>query len=72
MLHDGDDLVIQGLESRSIDICAWFMPKGAQRYGVKVCRSPQGEEETVIGVDVQERVLFVDTTKSSLSLGKNW
>ncbi len=70
MLHDGDDLVVQGLESRSIDICAWFMPKGAQRYGVKVCRSPQGEEETVIGVDVQERVLFVDTTKSSLSLGK--
>ncbi len=69
-LQDGDDLVVPELASRSLDVCAWFIPKGARRYGVKVCRSPQGEEETVIGIDVQERVLFVDTTKSSLTMGK--
>ena len=70
LLRDGEDQVVEGLANRSLDVCAWFSPKGAQRYGVKVCRSPGREEETVIGVDVRERTLFIDTTASSLTTGR--
>lgn len=69
LLHGGDDIPVPGLANRSLDICARFMPQGAHRWGVRVCRSPNGEEATVIGIDVRERVLFIDTTASSLTLG---
>ena len=54
-------MLVEGLHNRQIDICAWFMPKDAHRFGVTVCRSPGGEEQTVIGVDLREQVLFIDT-----------
>ena len=49
-LGPGDEVTVEGVANRSLDVCAWFMPKGAYRYGVKVCKSPHGDEETVIGI----------------------
>ena len=69
-LGPGDEVTVEGLANRSLGVCAWFIPKGAYRYGVKVCKSPQGEEETVIGVDLRSRTLFVDSSSSSLVTGK--
>ena len=36
---------------------------------MKVCRSPDGEEETLVYYDAVEKKLKVDTTKSSLTEG---
>ena len=48
-----------------------FKPgKGRDRYGVKVCRSADGREETVVGYDPAKGALFVDTTKSGLGFGR--
>ncbi len=69
-LGPDEEVTVAGVANRSLDVCAWFMPKGAHRYGVKVCQSPQGEEETVIGIDLRSRTLFVDTSSSSLVTGK--
>ena len=40
--------------------------KDAKQFGVKVCRSPDGEEQTLVYYDAVEKKLKVDTTKSSL------
>ena len=69
-LEDGDNVLVGGLHNRQIDICAWFMPQDAHRFGVTVCRSPGGEEQTVVGVDLREQMLFIDTTRSSETIGK--
>ncbi len=59
-LGPGKEVSVEGVANRSLDVCAWFMPRGDYRYGVKVCKTPQGEEETVIGIDLRSRTLFVD------------
>ena len=41
----------------------------AKQFGVKVCCSPGGEEQTLVYYDAAEKKLKVDTTKSSLAEG---
>ena len=43
--------------------------KDARQFGVKVCCSPDGEEQTLVYYDAAEKRLKVDTTKSSLAEG---
>ena len=43
--------------------------KDAKQFGVKVCCSPGGEEQTLVYYDAAEKKLKVDTTKSSLTEG---
>jgi beta-fructofuranosidase len=43
--------------------------KDAQRFGLKVCCSPGGEEQTLIYYDAVQKKLKVDTSKSSLRAG---
>ena len=41
----------------------------AKQFGVKVCCSPDGEEQTLVYYDAAEKKLKVDTNKSSLTEG---
>ncbi len=47
-----------------------FDTGAAKQVGIKVCRSPDREEETLIVYDAGERKLKIDTGKSSLAEGQ--
>ncbi len=65
---DGD-VSLDEVQGRLLDIELVIEPLAAKRCGVKVCCSPDGEEETVVGYDSTERKLFIDTTRSSTGMG---
>jgi len=44
-------------------------PTDAKQYGLKVCCSPDGEEQTLIYYDAVDKKLKIDTTESSLREG---
>ena len=52
-----------------LELSIEMVPNGAAQYGVKVCCSPQGEEQTLIYYDAAEKKLKIDTRKSSLGEG---
>ena len=47
-----------------------IQPNSASQYGVKVCTSDDGREETLIFYDTAEKKLKFDTRKSSLGFGR--
>lgn len=76
-LKEMNDLVIKadsemplgGISGNSLELSLEMIPDGAEKFGVKVCCSPDGEEETVIFYDAADKKLKIDTTKSSLGEG---
>ena len=46
-----------------------MIAKDAKGFGIKVCSSPGGEEQTLVYYDAVEKKLKVDTTRSSLTAG---
>ncbi len=63
------DLVLEGIGGDSLELCLEMSAKDAKQFGLKVCRSPKGEEETLVYYDAIEKKLKVDTHKSSLTEG---
>ena len=63
------DLALDGLGGNSIELSLEMSGPEARACGVKVCRSANGEEETVVFYDAVEKKLKVDTTKASLTEG---
>lgn len=63
------ELVLDGIGGNSIELCVEMTAPEAGQYGVKVCRSAGGEEETLVYYDAAEKRLKIDTTKSSLTEG---
>jgi len=63
------ELSVEGIGGRSIELAVEIDAKEAKQYGVKVCCSPGGEEQTPVYYDAAEKKLKVDTTRSSLSEG---
>lgn len=61
---DGE-LKVNGVAGKSIELKVDIAPgKGATQYGVKVCCSADGAEETLVYYDAAEKKLKVDTRKS--------
>jgi beta-fructofuranosidase len=58
------DLAIDGVNGNSIELAIDMESSDASAYGVKVCVSPDGEEETVISYDASEGELKIDTQES--------
>lgn len=58
------DVPVDGVDGNSLELLIEVESSGAQAYGVKVCTSPGGEEETLIFYDAEEKQLKVDTAKS--------
>jgi len=68
-INADSELVLQGIGGNSIELCLEISAADARQFGVKVCRSPKGEEETPVYYDAIEKKLKVDTGKSSLAEG---
>ena len=60
----GDDLAVDGVAGNSLELLVEMESAGASRFGVKVCVSPDGQEETAVFYDAKEKLLKVDTRKS--------
>ena len=63
------EMPLKNIRGNSIELLIEMIPDGAEQFGVKVCASPGGEEETLVFYDANEKKLKVDTTKSSLGEG---
>ncbi len=63
------ELPLKDIGGNTIELDVEMTPHGAKQLGVKVCCSPDGEEQTAIYYDVTDKKLKVDTTKSSLGEG---
>ncbi len=60
------DVVLEGISGNSIELAIEMESKNAGQFGVKVCCSPDGAEETLVYYDANEKKLKIDTTKSGL------
>jgi beta-fructofuranosidase len=58
------DLTIEGVTGDSLELFVDMESTGATEYGIKVCATPDGQEETPIFYDAREKLLKVDTRKS--------
>lgn len=56
---------LDGIGGNSIELVVEMAAATAQQFGVSVCRSPNGEEETRVFYDATDRKLKIDTTRSS-------
>ena len=63
------ELPLNDIRGNSIEISIEMVPEGAQQFGVKVCASPDGQEETLVYFDTNDMKLKIDTNKSSLGEG---
>jgi len=63
------ELAMEDVGGRSIELCVEMSAKDAKQFGLKVCRSAKGEEETLVSYDAVEKKLKIDTQKSSLTEG---
>ena len=68
-IADGTELAIEGMGGNSLELELEMRAPEAREFGIKVCCSPGGEEQTPVFYDAVERKLKVDTTKSSLTEG---
>lgn len=63
------EVVLDKIAGNTIELELQIDPQSAGQVGIKVCRSPGGEEETPVFYDVVEQKLKIDTNKSSLGEG---
>ncbi len=63
------ELPLEGIGGNSLELSVEMNAKDAKQFGVKVCCSPDGEEQTLVYYDAVEKKLKVDTSKSSLTEG---
>ncbi len=63
-LQSGVDLVVDDVRGNSLELYVEMESSDAKEFGVKVCVSPDGQEQTVISYDVAEGKLKVDAGKS--------
>jgi beta-fructofuranosidase len=60
---------LDGVSGNSIELSVDIAGGGAKQFGVKVCCSPDGKEQTLIYYDTADKKLKVDTRNSSLGEG---
>lgn len=63
------ETVLDAFRGLALELEVTLDPGDAKQVGVKVCRSPDREEETLIFYDAVEHKLKIDTMKSSLAEG---
>lgn len=64
-----EDLILEGVGGNSLELCLEMDAREAGQFGVKVCCSPDGQEQTLVYYDASEGKLKIDTTRSSLQAG---
>jgi len=63
------ELPLKDIRGNSIELSIEMVPDGAGRCGVKVCTSPDDQEQTLVFYDAAEKMLKIDPSKSSLGEG---
>ncbi len=63
------ELDLETVSGSSIELAVEMVPDGAQQFGVKVCCSPDGDEQTLVYYDAADKKLKIDTGRSSLGDG---
>ena len=63
------EVAVDGIGGNCIELSLEMIAKEAKQFGVKVCCSPDGEEQTLVFYDATEKKLKVDTNISSLVEG---
>jgi beta-fructofuranosidase len=63
------ELPVEGVAGNSIELNLTIRAKDARQFGVKVCCSPDSQEQTLVYYDAADKKLKIDTTKSSLAGG---
>jgi beta-fructofuranosidase len=64
------ELPLKWIRGNSLELKLEIIPNGAEQVGLKVCCSPDGEEQTIIYYDATDKKLKIDTRKSSLGEGR--
>jgi sucrose-6-phosphate hydrolase SacC (GH32 family) len=65
-LTDGAELALDDIMGDCLEIDLEIDPGSASHVGLRVLRSPQGEEETIVAYEPASDELILDVTKSSL------
>jgi sucrose-6-phosphate hydrolase SacC (GH32 family) len=60
------ELRLDGVQGNTLELKLKIKSTGNHEYGIKICSSPNGEEETSISYSPAENKLKVDLTKTSL------
>ena len=63
-LPAGTDVIVDEVGGSSLELSIEMESTDDSAYGVKVCVSPDGQEETSVFYDAREKLLIVDTRKS--------
>jgi sucrose-6-phosphate hydrolase SacC (GH32 family) len=63
--------LLDGISGDTLEIHAVFDTAGARRVGLRLRCSPDGEEETLLVVDLESRRIVVDRSRSSKNPGVN-
>lgn len=66
----GEEVKLNALGNELMELEITVQPNESDQFGVKVCASEDGREETVIYYDRKDKKLKVDTRKSGLEFGK--
>jgi len=68
-IESGSEIPLNDVNGNSLELKIEMIPDGAEQCGLKVCCSPDGEEQTMVFYDAAEKKLKIDTTKSSSGEG---
>jgi len=63
------EVVLDKIAGNTIELMVEIDPQDARQCGVKVCRSPDGAEQTLVYYDVADKKLKIDVTRASLGEG---
>ncbi|MCY3021671.1 MAG: GH32 C-terminal domain-containing protein [Planctomycetota bacterium] len=63
------DVLLDKIAGNTIELLVEVEPQGAKQCGVKVCRSPDGAEQTLVYYDAVDQKLKIDVRKASLGEG---
>ena len=63
------EVVLDKIAGNTIELTLEIEPQGAKQCGVKVCRSPDGAEQTLVYYDAADKKLKIDVTRASLGEG---
>ena len=65
-LSPGEERTLHGFQSNCAEITLTIHPNHATRFGLKLCCSPDGQEETVLTYDTRRQQFILDFDRSSL------
>lgn len=64
---DDQTVRLDGIEGNTMELALTIDPADAKAFGLKVCASPDGEEQTLIEYNPSEGLFTIDLEKSSLN-----